>query len=594
MKIISMGIRKFRNISFRGKLFMILLIGIIPIVVGLIMFSTQLNEMVSYQNEYAMRQNFQQVYQSIDNQMNSMVEVANFLLADESIHEVFQKRDRAVSTEESMKQYLMVEDARRIFVDSDSVDDIVFYLDSSFPMVGTSAGNSYRDISIIHEQEWYNEMVAGRSSAYWGSLTCDSDIGAEQYISYMHTIVDVDDYSLMNGVVSINLEKNKLNRVMIPIYEEQIYVIQADDEFLVGTDQEFMQHIPVSSEEDAIVIGEQEYFCISSQLGDSGLTLVSCIPKEILGEQTVESIYGFFFILICVVLIICAVYIVLAERLSGRIIYLAEVCRKSEEGELIKAKEDASLDEIGVLSRAYNSLIDRIDDLLKEQFRIGEEIKDAQLKALQAQINPHFLYNTLEMISWMIAKEDKKSAQSIIRSLTRYYKSVLNKGKDEIDILDEIRMSEAYMEIQSCRFKGRIRFQCEVEPSIESFMVPKLILQPLLENAIFHGIGKKESGRGTIWLRVYRKEQFVVIEVSDDGVGFRYENQAEEPILDESRNDKLHPGSKYGLYNIKRRVVLFFTGDADVRVESTPGIGTSVYILIPEEGKRVEESEETL
>lgn len=588
MKIVLKGKSIFRNISFRGKILMILFLGFFPAVIGLILFYRQLSDMVSYQNEYAMKQNFQQVYQSIDNQMNNMVEVATFLLADDAVHEVFQREKGAESLEESMKQYLLVENGRRIFVDSDNVDNIVFYLDSSFPMVGKSAGNSYRDIGIISEQEWYSEMMAGKRSSYWGSLTCDSDIGAENCISFLHTIVDADDYSSINGVLSVNLEKSMFSTLMIPIFEEQIFFIQTDDKLLLGTNPRFEQRVPISNTEEMIVWGEQEYYCLSMRFKDSGLSLVSCIPKEVLVEQTIESIYGFFIILICVVLVISVAYMLLAERLSGRIFRLAEACRKSENGELIKAKEDLSMDEIGVLSRAYNSLIDRIDDLLKEQFRIGEEIKDAQLKALQAQINPHFLYNTLEMISWMIAKEDKKSAQGIIRSLTRYYKSVLNKGKDEIELLDEIRMTEAYMEIQSCRFKGKIRFQCEVDPSIESFMVPKLILQPLLENAIFHGIGKKESGRGMIWLRVYQESQLVVIEVSDDGVGFRYEGQAEAPAFREHDNEKIHPGSKYGLNNIRQRVRLFFGIGADVRVESTPGIGTSVYILIPQDGKGTE------
>lgn len=588
MKIILKGKRMFRNISFRGKLLMILFLGFFPAVIGLILFYRQLSDMVSFQNEYAMKQNFQQVYQSIDNQMNNMVEVATFLLADDAVHEVFQRKNSAVDIEESMRQYLLVEETRRIFVDSDSVDDIVFYLDSSFPMVGKSAGNSYRDISIISGQNWCSEMESGKRSSYWGSLNCDSDIRSERYISFLHTITDADDYSVINGVLSVNLEKSKLSTLMIPVFEEQMFFIQTDEEFLLGTNPEWEQRIPISGSEEMISLGDQEYYCFSKQFGDSGFLLVSCIPKEVLAEQTIESIYGFLIVLIGVVLVISVAYMSLAERLSRRIFQLAEACRKSENGELIKAKEDASLDEIGVLSRSYNSMIDRIEELLKEQFRIGEEIKDAQLKALQAQINPHFLYNTLEMISWMIAKEDKKSAQGIIRSLTRYYKSVLNKGKDEIELLDEIRMSEAYMEIQSCRFKGKIRFQCEVDPSIESFMVPKLILQPLLENAIFHGIGKKESGRGTIWLRVYQESRLVVIEVSDDGVGFRYERQAEAPALSESDNEKVHPGSKYGLNNIRQRVMLFFGTGADVRVESTPGIGTSVYILIPQGGKETE------
>jgi len=236
-------------------------------------------------------------------------------------------------------------------------------------------------------------------------------------------------------------------------------------------------------------------------------------------------------------------------------------------------------------------MTDKIEDLLKEQYRIGEEVKDAQLKALQAQISPHFLYNTLEMISWMAVREDKKSVQNIVRSLSIYYKSVLNKGRDEIHLWDEIRMGISYMEIQSCRFKGKINFRSDTDDLIPDIIVPKLILQPLLENAIFHGVTKKPERRGNIWMRAHRADGQIVLEISDDGVGFKWDESMEENNLKSTQaepeygNMRTEMGSKYGLANIEKRIELFWRQRAKMIVESTPGIGTSVYILIPEDNK---------
>lgn len=570
--------RRFADMTFQKKMLLLwLLIGVIPILLLMAVFIVRVSRLMEYQNQYALRQNFEQTHQSITNMVEGMEETASFLLADGNVQSAFSRRNASLSDREYLGEYENIEESRRIFVDSTSVDEIVFYLDPALPMVGSSAGNKYRDISLISGEEWCCFLLEGGGFSDWGIIKTDPVGFMENYLCYVHVIQDAEDYVALTGLICLGIELDTFEELLMPIMEGQSLYLETSRGIAASSDPSITSFGTVEKEGNIRKEGTEWYY-LSGEIGNTGMTLVSAIPEAILSRQIMRSLSGLAAVMLILLGIICILYLKISRRLTERIISLAEICRKSENGVLEKVPDDGRKDEIGVLCRSYNRMTDRIDELLVEQYRIGEEVKDAQLKALQAQINPHFLYNTLEMVSWMAAREDKKGVQNIVRSLSRYYKTVLNKGKDELDIWDEIRMGISYMEIQSFRFKGKINFVSETDETIPEVMVPKLILQPLLENAIFHGINKKPEGRGNIWMRAYREEGWIVLEVSDDGVGFRYEK--EEDSAASSRQEE-HIGSKYGLTNVERRIGLFWKREASLQVESTPGIGTSVYIRIP-------------
>lgn len=552
------------NLTFREKLYLTwLLVGVVPMVLAMVFFAARVMKLAEYQNRYALEKNLEQSCQAIEGKVGNMEEIARFLLADSDVREAFRSRNVGTEDLRYLEQYEKVEATRRIFVDSNSVDEIVFYLDTELPMVGKSSGNKYRQLGLVSGEKWCGSMMEGGEYARWAIIKSDPACFMEEYFSYVHVVPDSEDYGSTVGLVCLGIRLEELEKLLVPVLEEQyLCLVAADGEIVCG----IYGDGGLPSEDDGA------YYSLSREVDSTGVRLVSAIPKSALQRRTMKSIAGMVAVLAVLIGMVSLAYRRISGQLTERIGRLAQVCRQSEDGVLAKVEVNGDKDEVSTLCRAYNRMTDKIQELLKEQYRIGEEVKDAQLKALQAQINPHFLYNTLEMISWMAAKEDKKRVQGIVRSLSRYYKSVLNKGKDEIDIWDEIRMGEAYMEIQGCRFKGKIRFASETDETIPDFPVPKLILQPLLENAIFHGIQKKREGRGSIWLKAYRKAGNVVLEVSDDGVGFK----SGEAELESGQ------GSRYGLANIRRRIELFWGEGAEMRVESTPGIGTSVYIVIPD------------
>lgn len=239
-------------------------------------------------------------------------------------------------------------------------------------------------------------------------------------------------------------------------------------------------------------------------------------------------------------------------------------------GDIGKIEESQYRDEIGRLISNYNVMADRVEELLQEQYILGQEKAEAQLKALQSQINPHFLYNTLDMINWMSQKNETDNIRNVVHAMSRFYRLTLSKGRDIVAIRDEVQMCEAYMEIQKRRYKGRICYEVEVEDEILDCLIPKITLQPFLENAIIHGINEKEDGRGVVILNGWQEDGRITLSVTDDGDGMTVEDREKSP-----------GGSHYGLSNIEHRLELFFGERIPVQIESSLGIGTCVIISIP-------------
>ena len=239
-------------------------------------------------------------------------------------------------------------------------------------------------------------------------------------------------------------------------------------------------------------------------------------------------------------------------------------------GNVCKMEENRSRDEIGQLISNYNVMVDKVEALLKEQYILGQKKVEAELKALQSQINPHFLYNTLDMINWMSQKKETENIRSVVQAMSRFYRLTLSKGKDIVTIRDEVEMCGAYMEIQKRRYRGRIFYEAEVDEDILDCMIPKITLQPFLENAIIHGISENGDGRGMVILNGWMEDDRITLSVTDDGEGMK-----------EADKKKSHQGSHYGLSNIEHRLELFFGEKIPVQIESSPGIGTCVIINIP-------------
>jgi two-component system sensor histidine kinase YesM len=288
-----------------------------------------------------------------------------------------------------------------------------------------------------------------------------------------------------------------------------------------------------------------------------------------------------------IVLIISAVgFSVLAAWGLSRSIYtpikkLHDVTTTITKNDLLALMTSDNVDEITELGMSFNIMIGKIRELLDSKIKEQENLKKAELRALQAQINPHFLYNTLDTIIWMA--EAKKNAQviEIVSALSSFFRISLSKGKDWITIGEEIERTNSYLTIQKMRYQDILDYDIQVDERVANYTTLKLILQPLVENALYHGIKNKRQG-GTISVRAKLKNaDEVQLEVEDNGIGFTPDKlaQLQEELEDDSGDIKLESG--FGIGNVNKRIRLYYGKQYGISVKSEYHTGTCVTLVIP-------------
>ncbi len=241
-----------------------------------------------------------------------------------------------------------------------------------------------------------------------------------------------------------------------------------------------------------------------------------------------------------------------------------------------------NVDEITELGMSFNIMIGKIKELLDSKIKEQENLKKAELRALQAQINPHFLYNTLDTIIWMAESKKTDQVVQIVTALSSFFRISLSKGRDWITIGEEVERIRSYLTIQKMRYHDILDFKIEVDQDVTENTILKLILQPLVENALYHGIKNKRQG-GTISVRARRKNaDEILLEVEDDGIGFTPQKLAQlrAELADDSGEIKLESG--YGIGNVNNRIRLYYGRQFGLSVESEYSTGTCVKLVIPE------------
>ena len=257
---------------------------------------------------------------------------------------------------------------------------------------------------------------------------------------------------------------------------------------------------------------------------------------------------------------------------------LNEVTEQVAEGNLAVRSDVHTGDEVGVLSASMNIMIDKINDLLEQVTKEQVRLRKAEFELLQSQINPHFLYNTLDAIIWLAQAGEQKKVVSMVRSLSDFFRTSLNRGKDIISLKEEVLHVRSYLEIQQVRYQDILNYEIDVPEELGRYLIPKITIQPLVENALYHGI-KNKRGSGKIQIRGRRQEETLVIEIADDGIGISKERLWQ--VNDGIQKKVLTGKDIYGLYNVNERIRLNFGEKYGINIQSTYGEGTVVRVLLP-------------
>ncbi|MBR4707981.1 MAG: sensor histidine kinase, partial [Pseudobutyrivibrio sp.] len=317
---------------------------------------------------------------------------------------------------------------------------------------------------------------------------------------------------------------------------------------------------------------------IVKTVGYTGWKIVSVVPMEKLTGEF-NQLRAFMLIIITVTIFL----IVFGNIFISKIV--TDPIRQLEAS--LKSIENGNFDENGIyiggsheirhLGRTIKSLVSQMHTLMDERVLEQKAKRKSELNALQAQINPHFLYNTLDSVIWMIEQEKYPEAISMVKSLASLFRISLSKGNNIITIKDEITHARNYLAIQKVRYKNRFEATINIDPAIENCVTIKLIIQPLIENAIYHAVGEMEDD-GLIEINGYEKDGDVFIEVIDNGMGIP-EDVLENLLTEKTTSNR--KGSGIGLWNINQRINLYFKEDYGLKIYSELDEGTKAVIRLP-------------
>ncbi len=292
-------------------------------------------------------------------------------------------------------------------------------------------------------------------------------------------------------------------------------------------------------------------------------------------ENTVRfSLIAFAFILVLIVLLSYHIPLSITRPIRK----LSEVTDQVSKGDLSVRSDVKTGAEVSALSDSLNSMIDKINELLEQVTQEQVRLRKAEFELLQSQINPHFLYNTLDTIIWLAEAGQQKQVVSMVGSLSEFFRTSLNQGKDIVSIKEEVQHVRSYLEIQQVRYQDILNYEINIPNELDRYLIPKITIQPLVENALYHGI-KNKRGLGHITINGRKENDYFVLEIKDNGIGMSEERlmQVRDGIQCKTPTEK----DIYGLYNVNERIRLNFGEEYGIRIESTYMEGTIVSIILP-------------
>ena len=331
--------------------------------------------------------------------------------------------------------------------------------------------------------------------------------------------------------------------------------------------------------------GDDEKIYALSHSETTGWTIVGCMNmSELLkNSRKARSIY------VLVALGLIAVALVISSEIARNITFpiqkLRDSMKRVQKGDFSAAEIEVYSDnEIGSLTRSFNVMTHKIQDLMAQNIQEQEQKRKIELKALQSQINPHFLYNTLDSIIWMAEGKKNEEVVLMTASLARLLRQSISIENELVTIGQEVEYVRSYLTIQKMRYKDKLEFEINVDPRITHAQIIRLVLQPIVENAIYHGLKYKES-KGMLKVHGYELGERIIIDVTDDGVGM--DEETLKHIYDKHKVN--YHSNGVGVYNVQQRLVLYYGKEYGIIYHSEKGKGTTATVVIPKKQEDVHE-----
>ena len=476
----------------------------------------------------------------------------------------------------------------------DNLRTIAIYISYGSLMAAEPVASQKEDPDVT-SQDWYKQAVEEMENMHFSTPHIQNlfDDGSMRYywvISLSRAVDLTDNGDSQMGVLLVDMDYSSISRMLQQINAsdngQYYYLCDSSGEIIYHPRQiQISEGIANENNDtesgykdgvyDEMFEGEHRKVIVNT-ISYTGWKLVGVIPYSTFTSGMLNMRYFVGMLMLLTAMMLVVINRVVSVGISRPILRLNDSVREYEAGEKPEIYIGGSL-EIRHLGYSIQKSYEQIDSLMKKIVLEQNERRKSELDALQSQINPHFLYNTLESITWMIEGERNDEAAFMITQLARLFRISLSKGRTVITVADELQHARSYMNIQKIRYKNAFSVVFDVDQEVCSCCTVKLILQPILENAINYGVsGMDDCGEIRVTGRL--EDGNVILSVTDNGIGMS-EEQVALILTDSSRMHKR--GSGVGLVNVNNRIRLLFGGEYGLTVESEPDEGTTVYVRIP-------------
>jgi two-component system, sensor histidine kinase YesM len=452
----------------------------------------------------------------------------------------------------------------------------------------------------LTKESWYKEAVD--NNGIFTIIGQPKDRGLSSLVNYQNDEVVsvvravVDPYSdEVLGVILIDLKQRVIKETLVDVRLGKTgYLMLVDDQGrnIYQPNDPLIKNVPYkwiagqNSGTFSKEVNEQRLQFIHQKSPFTNWTTIGVFPAE----ETIFEIREIRFYLVSFIflLMIFGIQIsyFLSNSISNPIAQLMKFMRKAKSGEFDVRYREKRNDEIGMLGRSFNKMLSQINHLISLTKLQEKEKREAEFRSLQANINPHFLYNTLDTIQWMVRKQKANDIAEVVESLAKLFRIGLSKGRDIISLDEELDHIKSYLQIQKTRYRDKLNYQINAGESIAGLYVIKFILQPIIENAIYHGI-KERRGPGHIRVTAQKKENKLSIIIEDDGAGMtelqlqEMRQALSEAIARTENKGETRDKKGYGTLNVQARIQLAFGDGYGMHIHSEEKSGTTVEIILP-------------
>lgn len=543
-----------------------------------------------------MSQIIQQVNYDIDTYIEYMENISSIIAKSSDVPQYLFDQNQTEAEREAEKERILTQ-FQTIMESRDDIYNVAAVAKNGRYIInrGDDELTGYVDIESL---DWYQAAMESKSGIAVSSSHVQNAIQSSyKWVITLSRALVNNQTGEREGLFFVDLNYSAISDLCNNNSIEEkgyIFVLDAEGNIVYHPKQQLMygglktENIDaiMECEEDSLIIdegGESKLYTMSKSKRTGWTVVGAAYTSELLKNNEQAQMW---YLLVASILLLAVIGIsgIISREITKPIRSLRDSMRKVQNGQFDTHVEVITENEIGSLGRSFNLMTSEIRALMEQNVYEQKQKRKSELKALQAQINPHFLYNTLDSIIWMSEAGENDEVVEMTSALARLLRQSISNDQEEVELEKEIEYVKNYLTIQKMRYKDKLEFFIYVDPRVAHVPVIKLVLQPLVENAIYHGIKYKET-KGN--LKIYAKpvDGRVEIVVADDGIGM--DEDVMEHIFDEHRKEQKRNG--VGVPNVQKRLQLQYGSEYGIRYESVKGAGTKVVITIPTDGGRTDE-----